>query len=182
MADQSASLNQLFRQRIAGYMKAILIFNSCKLAASIGALVSAVFIRQNFPILPAFYYVLPLVGASVTFIASAAVVYMFISDERKEHFISNVILYRIGIIVCQIPLAVGFGVNIYLVSNFPYSYIPSIVFLVFSGLIIFFLGIGSSVCMRRVYAIKWLMLINSARNTVPASANQYPPGYGFSTP
>ena len=69
MDGQSVSINQAFRQRIRGYMKAILIFNSCKLAAAIGALVAAIFIKVNcdkyIPTLNPVFYILPSVGAAV---------------------------------------------------------------------------------------------------------------------
>lgn len=79
MDGQSISVNQAFRDRIRGYMKGILIFNGCKLASAIGALVAAIFIKINLDntavipgvpsvlgsIINPVYYVLPIIGAIV---------------------------------------------------------------------------------------------------------------------
>ena len=47
MEGQAVTFNQAFRDRIAGYMKAILIFNACKVASALGALIAGIFIKVN---------------------------------------------------------------------------------------------------------------------------------------
>ncbi|RDD47767.1 hypothetical protein TrispH2_000681 [Trichoplax sp. H2] len=180
MADQDVSLNEQFRKRIAGYMKVILICNSCKLVLSIGALVVAIMMTVNFPSIAAYYHVFPLAGASVTIFASAAVVYVFISEERKEHFISNVNLYLVGTTAGEIPMAIAFAVNLHYIST---SYLDNTLAVVYAGIYapISSCIVGTSIWMQRVKAVKWLMLTSSVRNTASATADRFPPGYGFST-
>ncbi|EDV23186.1 uncharacterized protein TRIADDRAFT_58216 [Trichoplax adhaerens] len=187
MADQDVSLNEQFRKRIAGYMKVILIFidwssgrcnyDDSKLSLH-SSILSRVSVGRCFSVVNEATD--QITYKTLTIFASAAVVYVFISEERKEHFISNVNLYLVGTTAGEIPMAIAFAVNLHYIST---SYLDNTLAVVYAGIYapISSCIVGTSIWMQRVKAVKWLMLTSSVRNTASATADRFPPGYGFST-
>ncbi|RDD47768.1 hypothetical protein TrispH2_000680 [Trichoplax sp. H2] len=176
----NAEFYQRYRQQIDGIRNcniAKLLFSFCCFANCIAIAVLIRYHNQAF-------IVIPFIGSIIAFGSSILNIVTFSSEQRIATFTKNPVGYRYGVSFSDIPIAVAFGMYIYLsiVTSSSYAAIraPIISFTVLA-LLVLLMSTAYEITMKRIVAFA---IVHSSipttvvpGATVAVTQTAYPPNY-----